>query len=742
MQHADDTALAAAVAADVRAPLARLTVDWDRDGTYSNPLSDLSSVVDAVTVERQITSDLPAECTLIEGYTSASLTAALSGTRPGDPRDVARMVSPYRPDSPLAGVDRVDAPITLDLGLTTSAGPRWVRQFTGTTRALRLSAAECSVTLDALDPAERLRAAVTLPVWADSERTFRNSTVWPYRNRTNTQWIVDYVLRRNGIHMSPPLRPGTIWAMTGHGGLAPDVGYDAFLILGRKSGGDAVPEFIPGRYGLAVNGGPQLYMLVRGTTAGTGFNLGSYGHLFEFHVRAGASNTFHPNADGSLLAASTNDVKKTGATVELLITTTGRLQAKLWTNPTITPVLRATITGPQITGPAAWHSVGFWMFYNSIDRQVTYRWHLDGAQTAEATVAADLGSPSGQRGEVYAQSSLPIQCLSISEVFALPPDWGAPHVSEADLDEGLNWVTALPDVVGADSWEVIKEAVAAEYGLASFGEHGRFTFRARTRPLGGPVKNITADLDLADLSPSIALDSVRNEITYTTTARLERARATVYTARTVDELDCPPGYTVHTLLLSTRCGIYTSLLRVPKANWGSGVTGGYAVVNASTGADVTNVSVEITATDTQDRVNLSVYNPNAFTVRFAAGDQPAFTVAGRPIADDEPITTMTTNPDSADRYGRRVLQLPDNRYRQHPAPARAVAESLLTDLAEPVALLADVPVVGDPRVQLADVVTVHDPHGLGGPITAAVIGSRRTLSTDEGLADVLTLRVV
>ncbi|SDC25921.1 hypothetical protein [Actinokineospora iranica] len=743
MQYADDRALAAAVTFPDRTPVARLAADWARDGQYSHPLSDLSSVLEAVTVERSITGDLPAECTLIEGHTAATLTATLAGARPDDPLDMARMLSPYRPDSPLRGVSVVDVPLYLELGLVTTAGRRLVRQFTGTTRALHPSAADRTVTIDALDPAERLRAAVTLPVWAASERTYRNPAIWPYRDRTNTQWIIDHVLRRNGIHLSPPPRPGVLWAMTCHGGLAPDIGFDASLIIGRKTSA-SVPEFVPGAYGLAANGGQDCFAWGSGRTMGKPFALGSgRAHLIEFHIHAGAANTLHPNADGTVLSVSTSLVKLDGTTIDAAITSDGQLQARIWDNPTTTPVLRATITGPRITGQAAWHSVGLWISYDHATRTVTTRWHLDGTQTGPVTLALELlHQVTAARGNVQFRTPLPVQCLQLAETTTIPAGWGAPHVPQADLDVGLNWVTGLPEIVGGDSWSLIKQTVAAEYGLAAFDEHGRFTFRTRTRPRPAPVKSITAAVDLGDLTPSIALDSVRNEITHACALRLERDTATVYTARTPDELDTPFGTTTRTLVLDHRCRINTTVLRHSRSTWDGDVLGGYVCVNPATGAEVGNVTVTLTANDDQATARLVVSNPNQFTVRFATDDQPAFRIAGNPVTDDPTHTTITRDQASAARYGRRALELPATPFHQHPDPTTTVAASLLADLADPVAVLAEIPVLGDPRVQLGDVVTVADPDGLGGPITAAVIGTRRTHSITDGLTDSLTLRVL
>ncbi|WP_143073763.1 hypothetical protein [Actinokineospora terrae] len=733
--------MAKAVTAPERVPLVRLEADWSRDGTYGHPLSDLSPVVESVSVERSITGDLPPEATLVEGYTTAKLVAELGGTRPGDPRDIARMLSPYRADHAVDTDDMMDAPLRLDLGLVTKSGPRWARQFTGATRTARLSASRRTVTVEGLDPAERLRASVTLPLWAMWEFEFRNLRSYPYRNLTNTQWVIDYVLRRNGIHASPPPREGALWGMTCHGSLAPDIGWRAALITATKTNA-TVPEFIDGPYGLACNGGPDSWSWTGATPTSSPYM--SYPQLIEFEIRAGATNTFHRSSDGTVVSVSDGVVKLQGNTIDVAVTASGGLVARLWANRnSTTPTLAGTITGPTITGATRWHSVGLWIGWYA-NGDVVHRWHLDGVQTPSftTTVGRPVDYPS-LPGGVHAFTPLPVQCLRWAQrIFTLPADWGTPHTPTATIDTGLNWITGLPDVVDGDSWDVIRQAAAAEYGTVSFDEHGHFTFRTRNRPRPAPVKDLSAQVDLKDLDLTIAVDSVRTEITYRTTARYESStREVVFAAGTLDQFDSPPGYTSYPIQLARRCLVDDGMTSYTPDVWPPQFSG-FVSVNAATGARVSNVDVDLSVDPDQLHVNLLVSNPNAFTVRMAAGTRPALQITGTVITDDTTYTGITRNTTSAARYGRRVLDLPDNPFRQRPESTRDVATSLLGDLAAPVAILADVPVVGDPRVQLTDVVTVNDPSGLGGPITAAVIGSRRVHTTTDGLADTLTLRVL
>ncbi|MEV6609894.1 hypothetical protein [Kutzneria sp. NPDC051319] len=748
MQRPDDPTLAAAVDSPTRHPLVSLRADWSRDGTYSHALSDLSDVTRDVTVERSLTGDLPPECTLVEGYATAKLTAGLGGQRPSDPRDIARMLSPFRSDSPLYGLPEVDTPITCDLGFTTDAGPAMLRQFTGSTRSLAVSSADRTVSMESLDQAGRLRVPISLPPDAEMDAMNADPEYWGFRWLVNTQWIVDYVLRRNGIFFSPPPRPNCLWAVTCHGGMAPDIGYSHEYWNGRANNLATDPLYIPGVYGLAANGGPNVVAIVN-TYMVAPFTPGltsDTAHLFEFYIKAGGTNAFHPFADGLVISASTYSRQFNGGTFEIDITTAGQLTLSAYNAATKT----LTVNGPKFSGAAAWHAVGCWVKYDAHAGTLTHQWMVDGVVTPPATVPLTSFSlyADGGNGEVWAASTLPVQCMQVSLAPTPPANWGKiPHVSQADVDTGLNWLAGLPDVVNGDGWQVIRDAVAAEYGIVGFDESGRFSFvnrdTARARATAAPVRSLTSAVSLSDLTVSTAVDSVRNVITAEYTPRLQtHDPVKVWESPAVSALDSPPGTTTITITLPFRTQLTRyQLTSLPPTSWPStSDTDAFISLNRDTGARVSNVTVSRYQT-ADDKLQLRISNPNSFWVRFARDSAtPALVIWGPGFVSGSTTKQTWTNTASVSTYGQRVLSLPNNEYRQQGDSAAAIAGSLLTDLAAPVPVLSDVPVVGDPRLELADIVTLSDPDGLGGPIRAHVIGIRRALSDTDGLSDTLTLR--
>ena len=221
MQIPGDAAFGDAVGAPLRRPVARLRADWDRDGLFLNARSDLTPVLSEVTVERSLSGDLPDAVSLIEGYASAALTATLEGAW-ADALTAAAVLSPYREDSPLYQRPTLGVPVEADFGF---AGTALVRQFTGQIRSLRPDSKSRRVALTALDPADRLRALVSLPVYGiyrrDLVRYGRSGVPWS----TNSTWVIDYILRRNGVYHAPAARSDAILSVTQNGGLAAEIGF-------------------------------------------------------------------------------------------------------------------------------------------------------------------------------------------------------------------------------------------------------------------------------------------------------------------------------------------------------------------------------------------------------------------------------------------------------------------------------------------------------------------------------------
>lgn len=169
--------LHAALTSRERTVAARVKVDWNRDGSFSfdpgvardiasdtvegiGDIGDLSAWIESVSVDRSLSTDLPANAKVASGFGAAEGVVTVSGT-----------VAGFWLSSVLSGGSggarfwrRLGAPITIDVGAVGSSGVEYLRQFTGKIRSVEIGADESSVTLSALDGREKLRTPVSFPV--------------------------------------------------------------------------------------------------------------------------------------------------------------------------------------------------------------------------------------------------------------------------------------------------------------------------------------------------------------------------------------------------------------------------------------------------------------------------------------------------------------------------------------------------------------------------------------------------
>lgn len=174
MQTATSTLLAAIQGRESR-PVARVKADWKRDGSYAfdpgvfrdifsdtfeaaGDMGDLTGWVESLDIDRSLSTDLPEAAKVLEGFGSASATVVLSGTMACGTSVVQAL------NANASWVARVATPVTVDLGYVGTAGPEYLRQFTGQVRSLAVDPAAGTVTLSLLDKRDLLRNPVTLPM--------------------------------------------------------------------------------------------------------------------------------------------------------------------------------------------------------------------------------------------------------------------------------------------------------------------------------------------------------------------------------------------------------------------------------------------------------------------------------------------------------------------------------------------------------------------------------------------------
>lgn len=764
MQLADDASLAAAVEDAERWPAARLMVDWDRDGTYSHDLSDLSAWVSTVSWGRAATGELPAAASLVEGSTAATMTATLGGT---DQHTGTELIEPttgltalgvfgaYHPTSPLWRSPMVHSPCYLEVGLLTDAGWRWVRKFTGTVRSVTVDSASREVTITCLDHADQLRALISLPVYGIYRRDLiasgREGVPWT----TNTTWAVDYVFRRNGIYHAPAPRPGAILSITQCGGLAAEIGYandvpsdpwQGGLTAGSvwttgPWGGLAAPGYwdhpVPRPFqnyycterirllpGVGVGISAWAYV---GTGAnGDGVNSRTLAELFPSSNASGGNLTESIRLVGSNSGRFAFSLLSSGLATQTVFF--GTVQAAAWrfvsvylkVNENATVSLTLRTDGATITTTMNLVATHRQLVWYPLARYVTYYQ----ARTANHQVWLADAAPTSYPDETF--------------------------TSSAELNRGANELDHIPDVRGEGSWELLQAVAESEYALVGFDEHGDGYYRPRGYGADptAVAKTITADRALLDLGYSVNVDTIRNTIGIVAQTGYLGVPVAVVDSKDPLEYQAPVGvWEFPVTLLPLAIGPTAQTVpAVTAAQWQAAeYVWGFVAVRASDLTTEVTTGIQVDYVHVTGRTGVVVVrNYSEHPVRFqlpGANGQAALRIAGFEVEPETPQAESIRSVGSVDLYGERSLPLPADPWRQRIEPLRETAGGLLAQLANPLPVVEGVAVIGDPRLQLTDTVRLEDPRGVGG-FRAYVVKADGELSRSSGYREQLAVKPV
>jgi hypothetical protein len=726
-----------AVTAGRRVPVVVVRADWDHDG-YHSPLTDLTGVVTAVTIDRAAVGDLPDEASLIEGTTIAQATVVLEGEF-GD-STVFEVLAPYRSDSPLYRSPVLTTPVTVSAGFLTSTGPVLFPQLTGHIRAIKPVSGDRTVEVTVLDPADQLRAPITLPAYGMARSDYLASN---HKFYINSQAVIDYILRKNGVYASVAPHPDAQIACTGHGWFAAEQGRNA---VPRGIAGVITSDqwWVPGPFDLlAVRGvwsgnaayteffAREPYTPVPGTGVGMAAWV-KFGN--DLPVPAGENRLVF-----QLLPLNNNAAFQ----FNMRVFADGGFGGFISVNGVETGFAQPVAT------PATWMYLGL-HFQHNTDGTTSIRYRQNRDTTGGSVTTPILGSPTAPYMQCTAWTYVGWSDFHCWYSYDPPDDsaWpGETPVLAADLDPGLNLMTHLPDVVNADSWKLISEVAAAEYGLVGFDAAGRFFFRSRnsaTIAQASIEENITTGRALIDLVTNTTTDAVRNIITTETSAGFMTYNNVIYESPGASQFDTPQGTSVYQVPLPYSA-IGPSTQEIPQqltGSWGPSILWGYVAVQA------TNPTVEIDVADdlsvlftmTGDRTGkLTVRNNTAFVVRFATvSGEPALRVVGWQLDPTPVAVEYTASQGSVETYGLRMLPVTASPWRQLLSSMRPVALRLLAELAWPVPVIDQVTAVGDPAREVGDTVQLVDPGGHGS-IRATVVKISRSVSA-QGVVDTLTVR--
>lgn len=746
MQFPSDAALAAAIASDDRSLVTQLLVDWGGTGLYDHAYSDLSSVVDEVTVDRDLSGDVPDEVNLVEGHQAAKMTVKLSGTRAGDALTIGEILSPYRTDSPRYGLLDLGLRVKYSIIVGTSEGPKTIRQFTGRIRSLDIDA-QGKVTMLGQDHSELLRVAVSLRPWAmDADRRYEDLP--DHVQQIYPQWVIDHILRQCRIYQSPPIVDEVVagsfclFSATLHGAWIAEIGDT--LESERAIDVRHNSMWTPGQFGMAANGVPSDY------------SKHSYFTPFAVPWPESASVAtgawiFGPRAtvNGTtniLFAWMNND----NSQLYLKISDAGVLSARL----TGTSGYDVTFTGPTVAGAPAWHYVGVSLRRNAASGMVA-TFTIDGTNTVvnSATVYPQFGSTTIQQNLVQIETGMPLQCVQLWVIQAGGTlTWPKDLITSANdltpgsvLDMGTNGMTRIPDLYQVDAWDTLQDIVGAEFGLLWVDEFGtvRFADRTTVRTVAATDDRVITLDHLTGFAIHDIADGVRNKITWSVVQGVTHQAVSVFRGQRAEDFDVPPNSTI-TFPVAVSNAQYTGrknmLIVNPWPDADEHIQAGWYVFERGTANPAPGVTVSTAPID-QRTIGITITNPNDFWVRFVGpSNQPAMRIDGRQVTEELPRVGSVQHDGSISAYAERVWELPSTPWISYYSSAEALARSLLKDTHTSIPTIDRVPCIGDPRTQLKDSAVIDTSRF--GRMIGVVQGLSRTLSTKGGLTEDLTIRLI
>lgn len=707
-------ALAAAIEAGQRQPLVRLVVDWDGDGFDATANGDnLSRNVGALTIDRTLIGELPAEVTFVEGSAAASLDADLTAGYPGvEEEHAAHWFSRANTDGLIGWREPLARPVIAEIGFVTAEGPQFVRRFTGRTRALPVSSRRRTARLSALDGRELLRDVVQLP------------GVFTGAVGLNATWLISNILHTAGVHPSPPPDEdaAVLGWIPGHGSVQP-FGPGAHGVVRIPTPGPVRHTFQPGPFVLA----PALSwrsiadndMVRGGWVLSSTRDDGDDGELLGFRrvrlqwwVKADPFGSVPLEPMGVTL---TNAEGNPSGDVFLGMGADRRLRYTMTDNHT--GEVYAQAFGPALPTDGAWHLVGV-----EVDAGTdTARFRLDQQTTVVDTDATPYASVYAASGLITAYLPFAETQLTGHQGGTVPP-WlnTTPFTPDAVLDRSLLDVDAVTERTAREAWSLLGEIAAAEQAVMFFDENGVFRYRTRTRLTSVEAftsrRTLTAAGAITDLDATTAIDAVRNIVAVPYTPVMmdpwldgytwlwdTRDRHTIPAGGSVDIWVAPdrPIASVDTIAgpITARPNHPVSYLTVSTTPDGS------HLVTDGARAKVVEWDVgrfRLTLTNT---TGVDLYTANTLNI-------PAIAVAGVASRVDRAIDVQVRDPDSIAAFGPQPYNAPSNQWVQRRESAQALADALLADLAQPSLVVTNLAIIGDPRLQLGDLVHLVDPDGI------------------------------
>jgi hypothetical protein len=697
------------------------------------------------------------------GFTVA-LAPAVAGS---DAQHAAWTFSEMNPLSPYAGKSRLGRRVRWLLEYATSTGFQSIPLFTGLSLDASGSSRGRAATLRALDNREVWRDPVQELPEVLAEWPTTPDLVWgPNRPGLDSTWLVSWLFsfglvafdtsgafrpeqqgpsRGWGYFAAPNFRSGNTPMLYApfHGSATPFVGRGRWAYT--SAGAQRRMQFDVGPYVGATEPTPGATVVVAGftpnvvTTVWT--STGQSAGRFEYCVRVPVGTT------GQAFVTAQHVTSYLDQYCRLEVLTTRQLQLTLGVpGPTVT----RTVAGPTLPNDGAWHWIGcHWdsttgnakFSIDGVDTVVAFSTWTNRAITNDLVDIYVRAATGGQVSDVHVTGGVRQSDNNIGGTPALP--YAAAWIQTgftptAFIDKSDNLLDAAPAVSSdADAWDIVTAIAEAEFSSVFWDADGRphfRTVRSDTSTVGQTVqRTLSATSALKELDYVSGITQIRNSVT------VEYTGAEVHLGEPVvisGVYRVPAGGSI-SIPFSIPGRAYSTL---------TGQTNDATAANTQPDGSGTNVTYGTWTTFVSYPVGRSsgffnVSNANIFDIWLVdTSGQSSIVITESWVQPSSTASTTVEDVDSIRAYRRQPLGITTNPFRQRAESAAAIAARVVADLKDPHPTLRNIKIVGDPRLEIGDLVRVVDSSGLGVDGNFRITGLAPTSSARGGFEQTITAR--
>ena len=672
----------------------------------------------------------------------------------GDERQHAAWTfSELNSDSPYAGKSRTSRRVIWNVGFHTANGLENTQVFTGLSLTSGAGSRNRNADISALDNREIMRVPWYFPGDLTAELPTSN-TFWspdpiniPSMPGLESTWLISYlfayaywsggigILLINasdrgpytgfGFFASPPLRPRAcmLWAPM-HGSMTPFEGTYVSGYTELQNGTRRRVNFYPGPFVAGTERAPTGGSITSRYTC-----INDVADIFTIHNQIQGRIEFWAKLNNTV--SHVNIYVSDGFSPEqsfLFKINVALRQSD--TNVLLDLTMDAGVTrhvvGPAIPTDTDWHFYSVHIdsikgsAYFTIDQTLTIVNFTTWSDTSESPnntfLQIDLDNEA-QASDMYvhgayAASGDPnVQNFNYNTpTINMEQDGSGVFQPSAFIDKSAIYLDVLPLFdENVDTWTMVSAIADAEFAAAYFDGQGRPHFRTTRSDAsvaGQTVQRlITARQSLKDLQYESGVQQIANLVSVNYSPMLLVVNQQVWSAGGAIKV---PASSILQINIQVG-GLFVStpgFLTVIPAN--TSPSGG--------GQDITNILPSAGSSSGYFTLQIQFDNPNPFDVWLVdtTGSFDSVFLTGTywtPAATPAPVSMQ--NKTSMRKYGVQPLQVSASPWIQNDVAAGSIAQLLVSSLGNPRPTIKQMPIIGDPRLELGDLDTIQDQNGLG-----------------------------